>query len=303
MTKSTTLKDWIEAFRLRTLPLALASVVLGSLLALADGQFRWIIFRLALITTVFLQILANLANDYGDTLHGADTAERIGPQRGLQSGAITPAKMRIAIGVFVLLSSLTGVGLIVAGTGGTAWGGSAVFVVLGLGALAAAIKYTIGKRPYGYAGYGDLFVFLFFGLIGVIGTYYLHTHRFYWSLLLPAGSIGLLSVGVLNINNMRDHLQDAKAGKRTVVVKIGFPRAKIYHLGLILSAIILSIIFISFNYSSSLKFLFLIIAPVMIRHAVEVFRLKEPEKLDPYLKKLAINTFLFALLLGVSVNL
>ena len=216
-----TTKNWLVAFRLRTLPLALSSIILGSMLAYADGIFSWPVAILAVTTTLFLQILSNLANDYGDSVSGVDNEHRVGPSRSVQGGAITASQMRRAVFLFAFLSLASGIGLIIVGTRGLQLESTLIYLVLGLGAIAAAIKYTVGKNPYGYQGLGDLFVFIFFGLVGVCGTYYLHTHQLPWDILLPAASVGLLSVAVLNLNNLRDRESDAASGKRTLVVKLG----------------------------------------------------------------------------------
>ena len=236
------LRPWIEAFRLRTLPLALSNTIIGSCLAAADDKFRWSVFGLAALTTVLLQIMSNMANDYGDFVNGKDTAERIGPKRMVQSGEITPKTMLRGIIVIGILCAVSGVSLILIGTAGMDITNLLIFSILGLAAIAAAIKYTVGKNPYGYRGLGDIFVFIFFGLVGVIGTYFLHTQAFRIDLILPASAIGFLSVGVLNMNNMRDYEQDKKAGKRTIVVAMGEKNAAYYHLFLVGGAAALTII-------------------------------------------------------------
>ena len=215
------MKKWINAFRLRTLPLAFSCIIMGSGLAFGDGQFNSKVFVLALITTLFLQILSNLANDYGDFVKGTDNKNRVGPDRTLQSGLITKDEMVKAMWIIALLCSVFGVWLIYEGTKGLDLHRAGFFAILGLAAMGAAVKYTMGKNPYGYAGLGDIFVFLFFGWLGVLGSYFLHTHTLNWELLLPASSIGFFTTAVLNINNMRDHLADAKSGKNTLVVSLG----------------------------------------------------------------------------------
>jgi 1,4-dihydroxy-2-naphthoate octaprenyltransferase len=206
------MKKWINAFRLRTLPLAFSCIIMGSGLAYAAGQFNLTVFILALITTLFLQILSNLANDYGDFVKGTDNDERVGPDRTMQSGLITKPEMVRIMWVIALLCSIFGVWLIYEGTIGLDLSKAGLFAILGLTAMGAAVKYTLGENPYGYAGLGDLFVFLFFGWLGVVGSYFLHTHLFDLNLLLPASAIGLFTTAVLNINNMRDHEADAKSG-------------------------------------------------------------------------------------------
>ena len=212
------MKKWINAFRLRTLPLAFSCIIMGSGLAYTTGQFNLPVFILALITTLFLQILSNLANDYGDFVKGTDNDERVGPDRTMQSGLITKSEMVKIMWVIALLCSIFGVWLIYEGTNGLDLSKAGLFAILGLTAMGAAVKYTMGKNPYGYAGLGDIFVFLFFGWLGVLGSYFLHTHTLNWELLLPASSIGFFTTAVLNVNNMRDHLADEKSGDRKSVV-------------------------------------------------------------------------------------
>jgi 1,4-dihydroxy-2-naphthoate octaprenyltransferase len=249
-----------------------------------------------------LQILANLANDYGDSIHGADAAGRIGPQRAVQSGAVTPSQMRVAMAILALLSGFSGLGLVFVGTRGLSLTVPLAFLGLGLAALAAAVWYTAGPKPYGYIGLGDVFVFLFFGLIGVIGTYFLHTRQVHSFLLFPAGAVGLLSVGVLNINNMRDIESDSRSGKRTVAVRLGFQRARVYHVILMATVTVLALIypFITRRYPAVLMVPVLL---VILKQALEIARLENPEELDPYLKKLSLSTLLFAFLFGLGVNL
>ncbi|HOX80225.1 MAG TPA: 1,4-dihydroxy-2-naphthoate octaprenyltransferase, partial [Bacteroidales bacterium] len=203
--KETILKEWIDAARPRTLPLSLSSTLMGSFMALSFHQFSWSVFILAMLTTVMLQILANLANDYGDTLSGVDNKERIGPKRGLQRGAISLQAMRNAIIINVLLSVIFGIWLILEGLHYRISIMALIYLLMGFAAILAAIKYTVGRNPYGYVGLGDLFVFIFFGPVGVAGTYYLHTNTWDPCVWLPSISLGLFSVAVLNINNIIIH--------------------------------------------------------------------------------------------------
>ena len=295
-----TVSSWLSAFRLRTLPLALSSILLGCFLAYGSGFFSWPVAVLAVTTTLFLQILSNLANDYGDAASGVDGAHRVGPSRAVQAGAISAAQMKSAIYVFVGLSLVSGIGLIVAGALQVGWAAALLFFGLGIGAIAAAIKYTMGKNPYGYQGLGDLFVLIFFGWVGVLGTWYLHAHMLEWTILLPATSVGLLAVAVLNLNNMRDHQSDAKTGKHTLVVKMGFPAAKLYHLLLLDTAIVLAVVYNLLRPGSSWQWLFLILLPLWVAHLFKVMRTTEPQALDPELKKIAISALLFALTFGIG---
>ena len=295
------LKPWVAAFRLKTLPLALSNTLVGSALAVMDGGFRWSVFVLAALTTVLLQILSNMANDYGDFVNGKDTAERVGPKRMVQSGEISVPTMLKGMIVVGVLCAITGVSLIWIGTRGIDISNMLIFGVLGVAAIAAAIKYTVGKNPYGYRGLGDLFVFIFFGLVGVIGTYFMHTQSFRWDLLLPASSIGFLSMGVLNMNNMRDYEADKNAGKRTIVVAMGERNAALYHLFLMSGSILLTVIFTLTNYHSSRQWLFLLCTPLLVLNLKKVFSYKNGLELYPELPRVSMAALVFALmfLLGI----
>ena len=295
------LKPWIQAFRLRTLPLALSSVALGCFIAYYNGGFNWKVCVLAVLTTLLLQILSNLANDYGDSKHSVDSDNRLGPERAVQSGLIKPKEMKKVVILFMILSFISGLWLIYEGTKGISIITVLIFLVLGLGAIAAAVKYTIGESPYGYSGFGDLFVFLFFGLTGVIGTYFLNTHSFKWELLLPASALGFLSAGVLNLNNMRDRENDRNSGKNTLVVKMGIGKAKWYHLFLLAGSVICGLTYMLLNYHSPFQMLFLLTIPFLWINVVVVFKNTIPEELDPYLKKLVITSLLFSLSFGIGL--
>ena len=295
------MKNWIAAFRLKTLPLALSNTIMGSALAAGEDRFRWSIFGLAALTTILLQIMSNMANDYGDFVNGKDTAERIGPKRMVQSGEITPKTMLrgiIIIGIFTAISGLT---LILVGTAGINTTNILIFGALGIAAIVAAIKYTVGKNPYGYRGLGDIFVFIFFGLVGVIGTYFLHTQSFSWDLLLPASAMGFLSTGVLNMNNLRDYEADKNANKKTIVVAMGQQKAKFYHLFLVGGAILLAVIYTITNYNSPWQWLFVISLPILFLNLKTVFSYKNSIELYPELGKLSMGTLLFAISFGVGL--
>lgn len=292
---------WLVAFRLRTLPLALSTIILGSFLAAYHQAFRWPVFIGAVFTTLFLQILSNLANDYGDTVHGVDNEERVGPQRGLQAGLISMKSMRNAIIIFVILSLISGIFLIVEALKGLEWNYLIYFFLLGVAAIIAALKYTMGKNPYGYAGRGDIFVFLFFGLVGVMGSYFLYTHQFSLLECLPALSIGFFSTGVLNLNNMRDHENDALHGKHTIVVKMGLEKAKKYHTFLIISGMLTAVIY-SFSIPAGLiKWIYLLSFVMMWKRLMIIRKNTEASALDPELKYLALSTLLFSLFFGVGL--
>ena len=292
---------WLQAFRLRTLPLALANAIMGSFLALADGAFRWPVFILTMMTITFLQILSNLANDYGDAQSGKDTEKRVGPQRVTATGLVTKGQIKKMIYLFVAFSFISGTTLIFIGLNNVGWKLLVLFFVLGISAIIAALKYTMGKNPYGYKGLGDIFVFIFFGLVGVIGTYYLHTHWIEISLFYPAAAIGLLSTGVLNINNLRDIGTDAQTGKHTLAVKHGASFAKAYHLTLVVAAMLFSFVYTLTQYYSPWQWLFLISLPLFIRNIVRVYRHKNANELNNELKNLALASFFFALTFGIGL--
>ncbi len=294
-------KAWVEAFRLRTLPLAFSSILMGSFLAVAAGLFDWVILGLSLLTTLFLQVLSNLANDFGDSASGVDGETRKGPQRMVQAGKISSEAMRRALYVCGALALVSGLGLILYAF----WGQSTylwVFFLLGVAAIAAAVKYTVGKSPYGYQGLGDLFVLLFFGFVGVVGSYFLYVRQLDGWVLLPAMSCGLFAVGVLNVNNIRDIESDREAGKRSIPVRLGKRRASVYHLVLILTGWLLVLAYSLGQSSHLLHWIYWLVFPLFVRNVIVVFR-KEGADLDPYLKQLAISSLLFVLLFGAGVLL
>lgn len=274
---------------------------MGGFLASSAGAFRWDIFLLCVSTTVFLQILSNLANDYGDSVHGADSIDRKGPSRAVQSGAISSAQMRSAVIIFIFLCLVSGVSLLLIAFG-LDW--NAIFFFLGLGVLCilAAIAYTVGKRPYGYIGLGDLSVLVFFGFVGVLGSYYLFTKNISWVEALPAFSCGLFSIAVLNINNIRDIESDRKAGKFSIPVRIGRQKAIVYHWILLLTALASSALYTIVIFSSPWQFLFLLSAPLFLKNGMAVSK-KSSHELDPYLKQMALSTLLFVLLFGAGILL
>ena len=286
---------WIDAMRPRTLPLAIASIVMGSALAASRPPFSWAITLLAIATAVLLQILSNLANDYGDWQHGADSTQREGPQRAVQSGAISSRKMLLAVGISVSLSILCGLALLWVAFGPQARQFFFVFVLIGAAAILAAIGYTAGLRPYGYAGLGDLAVLIFFGWVAVMGTYFLQTKRLDWDILLPATGCGLLAVAVLNINNIRDRRSDQLAGKNTIPVRLGLQPARVYHWLLLITAVVMAVAYVLLNFSSPWQFLFVLTVPLLIRNGVLVWRTSSPQQLNPLLKQLSITTLLFVL--------
>ena len=294
---------WLLSIRPKTLPLALSSTIIGSCLAAAYGAFSWWVFVLAALTTLLLQILSNMTNDYGDFVNGKDTEERIGPERMVQSGEISPKVMLRGMIIVGLLCTASGISLIIIGTKGLAINSTLIFILLGVVAIIAAIKYTVGKNPFGYKGWGDIFVFIFFGLVGVIGTYFLHTQTFNFYLLLPAAAIGFLSTGVLNLNNMRDYEQDKKAGKQTLVVRMGLKNASYYHALLLAAACDSAIIYTLLNYNSHWQWLFVLSFPLLFLNAKKALTFKDPIELYPELKKLSMASLIFAISFGLGLIL
>lgn len=295
-------KAWLQAARLRTLPLSVSGILVGSFYAFSKGFENWAILGFALLTTLGLQILSNFANDYGDGVKGTDNENRIGPQRAIQSGAITIPAMKKGIIITSILTLIAAIVLIYVSFGKDNFGYSVFFFFLGLAAIVAAIKYTIGNSAYGYKGLGDLFVFIFFGLVSAIGCYFLFAKEIDPLVVLPAVSIGLLSVAVLNLNNMRDQVSDAMSGKNTLVVKMGAQKAKTYHYFIIITALVLTLIFAILCNFKPLQYLFLISYIPFIKHIITVSKNTVPRELDPELKKVALGTFLLSILLSIVLQ-
>ena len=291
---------WISAMRLRTLPLSISGIILASFLAQYNGVFEWGIFALAILTTLSFQILSNLANDYGDGVKGTDNYDRIGPERAIQSGKISPDELFNAIKINVLISIGLSFTLIFHAFGSKHFLLTLAFFVLGIASIVAAIRYTVGGKAYGYKGLGDLFVFLFFGLVSVVGCYVLYAKTIDHVVFLPAITIGLLSTGVLNLNNMRDRVSDAKAGKITLAVILGDHKDKQYHFFIIISAIVLSGLFGILYYTSPFNLIYTISYIPLILHLIKVKNNVDPKLLDPELKKLALTTVLLAVLMGIG---
>lgn len=287
------MKHWIQAARLRTLPLSVSGIIVGSSFAYYQGFSDWRIVVLALITTLGLQVLSNYANDYGDGIKGTD-ANRIGEKRMVAAGIITANQMKNAVIITAIFTFISALLLIYTAFGKENFALSLIFILLGIGSIGAAIKYTVGKSAYGYSGFGDLFVFIFFGWVSVIGSNFLFTHFIDWKLFLPATSIGLLSVAVLNLNNMRDIENDKIAGKNTLVVKMGLKWAKNYHQIILAIGMICFMIFAILIGTSSLSIL--IINIPIILHMNKVNKSEKYEDFDPELKKVALSTFALSIL-------
>lgn len=296
----TKLNTWVSAARLRTLPLSISGILVGSAIAAAKDEFSYVIFSLALATTLGLQILSNFANDYGDFVKGTDNDDRVGPQRALQSGIISQKEMFHGMVITGILTFLFAVLLIYVSFGTENFLYAVLFLVLGIAAISAAVKYTVGESAYGYKGLGDVFVFLFFGIVGVYGCYFLYTQEWDWRVLLPSFTVGALSAGVLNLNNMRDRNADKRAGKNTLVVKMGAQKAKIYHYFLLISAVLFTLIYTALSFESLNDLLYLIAVFPLLGHLLRIMNNKNPELLDPELKRLALSTFLFAVLFSIG---
>ncbi|AXT19879.1 1,4-dihydroxy-2-naphthoate octaprenyltransferase [Flavobacteriaceae bacterium AU392] len=294
------IKLWISAFRLRTLPLSISGIIVGASMAYYNGYFKISIFILAILVTLSLQILSNLANDYGDGVKGTDNNNRIGPERAIQSGKITPDEMFSAIRANILIVIMLIFLLILASFGTKHFLYAITFFILGILCVYAAIKYTIGASAYGYRSLGDIMVFIFFGLLSVMGSYFLFARQLDHILILPACAIGLLSAGVLNLNNMRDIKSDLSSNKITVAVKLGLKKAKRYHYTLIISAMILSAIFGLLYYTAPLNLIFVLAYIPLVKHLRFVQKTENPKLLDSQLKTLALTTFIFSILLGVG---
>ncbi|HFO0561570.1 TPA: 1,4-dihydroxy-2-naphthoate polyprenyltransferase [Proteus mirabilis] len=292
---------WLESLRPKTLPLGLIAIVTGSALAYWTGHFELPIALLAILTAGTLQILSNLANDYGDAVKGTDTEERLGPLRGMQKGVITPAQMKKALIINVIISCVSGIALIIAACKKPE--DAIGFLVMGLLAIVAAITYTVGKRPYGYMGLGDISVLIFFGWLSVIGTYYLQANAFNIVTLLPATACGLLSVAVLNINNMRDLENDIQAGKNTLAVRLGASGSRIYHTCVIAIAIICLIVFTLIYMHRWTAWLFLLAVPMLLLHIKRVNADLSGEAMRPLLEHMVKAALLTNILFSLGLVL
>ncbi|GAB3637255.1 1,4-dihydroxy-2-naphthoate polyprenyltransferase [Hymenobacter arcticus] len=294
------MSPWISAFRPRTLPLALASILTGGFLAKAAGQFNGPVVAMAAFTTILLQILSNLANDYGDSQNGADSVHRQGPLRAVQSGAITPVEMKRAMWGFGAAALVSGVALLLLALGLAGAWVLLAFFVLGLAAIWAAVNYTAGSNPYGYAGLGDISVFLFFGLVGVCGTYFLQARSLPVVVLLPAAALGCFATAVLNVNNIRDIASDELAGKITVPVRLGPRHARRYHWLLLLLGIGGAVVYVALTYHSPWQWLFVLSLPLFAFNGYQVWARQESMRLDPLLKQMALSTLVFTVLFGLG---
>ena len=295
-------KAWVSAVRLRTLPLSVSGILVGSGMAAIYGFSDRLIFTLALLSTLGLQIISNLANDYGDGIKGTDNEERIGPKRAMQSGSLSAGELKNGILISVLITlALIGTLLYAALDGYPEY--FLLFTILGAISVWAAIRYTVGDSAYGYKGLGDVFVFCFFGLLAVLGSLFLFTKSLHLFDVLPAIAIGLLSTAVLNLNNMRDYTSDSRAGKRTLVVKMGIQKARVYHFLLLFVSFLCMLIYLVKYGNSWHHFICLLAYIPLAVHALKVSGVKEAAALDPELKKVALSTFFLALFFYIGFNI
>ena len=294
---------WIEAARPRTLPLAIASILLGNFLAYAAGKFSFLTASLAILTTLFLQILSNFANDLGDSKNGVDNKNRKVALRTVQTGKISASEMKNAVIIAASLSFISGISLLYFALQYAKPQTIITFVVLGLLAILAAIAYTVGKRPYGYMGLGDLSVFLFFGWVGTFGTYYLQTEILNYYILIPASGCGFLSVAVLNLNNLRDIENDRKTGKNSIPVRIGKTFGFYYQKTIMLLGVCTFIIYLMYQGKPiQLSQNIIIMAGwyPLVQIIKQLNSKMTPSQIDPYLKKTALSTLFLIVIFGVS---
>ena len=307
------IKSFIKAARLRTLPLSISGIIIGSYLgvdslnSISQSNPRLVIwmtpiFWFAILTTIGFQVLSNFANDYGDGIKGTDK-NRKGEARMVSSGAITPNQMKSAMIITAIITLVIALLLIYFAFGRENFGFSLLFFGLGVLSIVAAIKYTVGNSPYGYSGFGDIFVFLFFGLLSVLGSYFLYTKHLDFEILLPAISVGLLSAAVLNLNNLRDREEDKRNNKNTLVVRLGIDKSKRYHYFLIFGALVAALTYVLLDFKTIYQFLFLVAFLPLLKNVKTVSQNKIPAELDSELKKVALSTFLFAILLGIGQTL
>ncbi|MDF2552546.1 MAG: 1,4-dihydroxy-2-naphthoate octaprenyltransferase [Chryseobacterium sp.] len=306
------MSDWIKAARLRTLPLSLSGIIMGSFIAKwrlwgEGGAWDWKIFALALLVTLLYQILSNYANDYGDGIKGTDAKRASEAEtRAVASGKITAKQMRNAVILFSILSFVATIALLYIAFIPEYMNEFYIFIGLGLTSILAAIGYTVGKKPYGYMGLGDLFVFIFFGLVSVCGSYFLFTKTFSWDMLLPGTAVGMMSMAVLNLNNMRDIESDKLSGKNSFALRIGFKNAMIYEMVLLQFPLILILIFLALNgFLQSQNYYVFIVMILIIPFAKlrrKIMEVKEPKQLDPFLKQVGILTFMMAVMTAIGLN-
>ena len=300
------MKKWIQAARLRTLPLSVSGIIMGMACAFPTSHQHknfYFIFGLCLITTLFLQVLSNYANDYGDAMKGTDNEHRVGPKRAVQSGAITAPQMKKGIIVTSFLALLSSILVIYIAFGKEHFLYALGYLALGIACVYAAIKYTVGSSAYGYKGWGDVFVFIFFGWVSTLGSYFLYEMTLDWNVLMPASSVGFLSMAVLNMNNMRDIENDAQMGKNTLVVQMGFNKARMYHFTLVMLAIVgfntfaMTRDFLWYEYAYCIGYI------PLIQNLKKVNTVAHPSALDSELKRISLSTFFIVVLMTIAIIL
>jgi 1,4-dihydroxy-2-naphthoate octaprenyltransferase len=299
------IKAWLNAARLRTLPLSVSGIIVGSGLATVLDKWDGRIFALAMLTTVGFQVVSNFANDLGDSLKGTDNENRVGPKRTIQAGLITQKAMKRGIFLTALLSATAAISLIAISAKNLSSQSMFVYLVLAGLCILAAITYTVGKNAYGYRGLGDVMVFIFFGLVSVLGVFQLYGLSFEWLALFPAITIGLWSTAVLNLNNLRDIENDRKSKKNTMVVQLGFKKGKLYHAFLIVGGALCwwtTVYFLAKVAGNPFLFLSLIPSIFLFAHLKKVFLTTNPASLDPELKKVALLTFFSSVIFALALN-
>ncbi|MDA9365335.1 1,4-dihydroxy-2-naphthoate octaprenyltransferase [Flavobacteriaceae bacterium] len=293
-------KIWLSAARLRTLPLSISGILVGNALCLNQPNFSWVLFVLMLFIAISFQIISNFANDYGDGIKGTDNENRVGPKRVLQQGLLSKEVLKNGIIFMSLVALILACTLIFLAFESQSWLYIIVFIGLSIFSVWAAISYTVGDKAYGYRGLGDLFVLLFFGGVSVLGAYFIQLKTLSFPAFYLALSIGFFSVSVLNLNNMRDQANDAAVGKKTMVVFLGAKRAKMYHIILMVLAIILFVgVFLS-NIYTFFWIPFLALIPFFL-HLIAVIKNSDPKQLDPELKKVALSTFMLSVLIFITL--
>ena len=307
------LYNWLQAARLRTLPLSISGILLGSFIARwrlvhIGENWDWRIFALAMLVTLLYQVLSNFANDYGDGVRGTDRfRDKNAEKRAIASGIISVKQMKMAVISTAILAMIMTIGLLYTAFFSHYILEFYVFIGLGILCILAAVGYTMGKKPYGYLGLGDIMVFIFFGWISVGGSYFLFTKVWSWDILLPASAIGMLSVAVLNLNNMRDLESDKLAGKNTLALRLGFKRAMIYQIVLMQLPLILVLIFLLKNElqikGNYYAFMVMVLFFPMTAMRRKIMKAKLPKELDPFLKQVGIITLMMAILLAIGLNI
>ena len=287
---------WLEAARLRTLPLSIAGIIVGNGLAFVGGNFSPLLFFFALLTTISFQVLSNFANDYGDGVKGTDNAQRLGPARVLQQGLLTREELKKGMQLCTAFSLLSALTLIWLSFDKTQLYAALLFLALGIVSIVSAIKYTVGDSAYGYYALGDLFVFIFFGGVSVLGSFYLQAQFLTLELLLPAISIGVFSTAILNLNNLRDMENDLTSNKITLPILLGLVKGKRYHYFLILVGFLSTL---SYGYLMGGEYLYFLPLLMIIpfgKHLHRVSNSSGGKAFDPELKVVALSTFAFSIL-------